>query len=226
MVDVIITTCNRIGFLKATLDSFIANTDLSLIDNIIITDDRSTDGTREYLSGLRSLNNVTLVFPTARIGLVPIFNEAFNLVTNDIICEFQDDVTFSENWLEGQLKLLEEFPGNFITGYDAPEHHVCKEFSGYKKKPSTRFVQLLGRRETFSKWFPMKPSRSFPTPAVVSGVSHGSNIDCKLYRSHLHKNKWSSNIEFIVIPELINTDNDSNSSSWRKYHGNEGVANA
>lgn len=217
-VDIIVTTRNRIGFLKRTLDSFFATVDLKMIGKVFISDDFSNDGTLDYLGELeRNCLNLEIIKANEHRGLVLSFNDAFQRAHGEFICEFQDDIIFKQDWLEKELRIFAKYEQegiDFITGFDAPEHHVNIFLEKFKIKPSSRFTQLLARRATWSRWFPMKPDFNFPTPSKRNGKRIGSNIDCNIYQSR--KNSWGSNVKFLVIPGLIEHLAEEKNSTWRK----------
>ena len=49
MLDIIYLTKNRLEFTKASFETLLKNTDWSLVQRLLIFDDESTDGTRNYL---------------------------------------------------------------------------------------------------------------------------------------------------------------------------------
>jgi len=49
MIDLILTTRNRLEGLKETLASFVANTSFELVEKLIIVNDGSDDGTEQFL---------------------------------------------------------------------------------------------------------------------------------------------------------------------------------
>lgn len=223
MIDVIVTTYNRLELFKKTMESFFLNTNLDLVDKIIISNDGSTDGTAEYLDELKKQFKKIIVLPQQqdRLGIIPRFNVALTYCTNNIICEFQDDIEFTPGWLETQLSHIDK--AHFITGFDAPEHTPFQRENGYMIKHSTRFTQLLARRAIWDQWFPMKPEHPFPTPTFKDGRQIGSNIDTNLYDKH--KNKANGKTKFLVVSGLIRHIAENENSTWRlpaeliKYSG-------
>ncbi len=217
MIDIIITTYNRVNFLRKTMESFFKNTDMSLVGQIIITDDGSNDGTIEYLESLKTeLQGIKIIHDGQRKGLIQRFNQAFLETKSEYVCEFQDDVILDNGWLSILLEKMEKYDkiAHFVTGFDAPEHNVCYSISeNYKIKPSSRFTQLLAKREIWSKWFPMEPMHSFPTPVLKDGEKIGSGIDCQIYRDQ--KNKWKSGVKFLVVPGLVQHIAEKKGSTWR-----------
>lgn len=214
VIDIILTTFNRVSHLKRTVDSFLACTDRKLISRLLVANDGSTDGTQGYLESLAAQHDFVRILPNPhkRCGLIPRFNQAFIESNTEIVCEIQDDIQFYHGWLEQQLAALEKYKGaDFISGYDGAEHKTFAVQDGYKIKYSNGFVQLLATRSTWSRWFPMAPKHPFPTPCVRNGKSIGSTIDCSIYG---RKNNRNGAVTYLVIPGLIHTAHRFN-SSWR-----------
>jgi len=215
MIDIIVTTYNRVDLLRLSMESFIQNTDMNLVAKIIITDDGSSDGTGEYLETLQAqIKGIEIVRDGQRKGIIPRFNEAFCRTQSLYICEFQDDVSFEKSWLTILFEHLQKHRKvDFVSGFDAPEHCVCKLGNGYKIKPSSLFTQLLAKKETWSKWFPMRPAHNFPTPSSKNGQRIGSGIDCKIYS--YCKNDWKSRVKFLVVPGIVHHIAEETGSTWR-----------
>lgn len=214
MIDVILTTFNRIGHLKRTVDSFFSCTDLSLIHRLIISNDGSTDGTAEYLAELAAQHSFVRLLenPQKRCGLITRFNQAYRETTTDPVCEIQDDIQFYPGWLHQQLAALEKYGGaDFVSGYDGAEHKTFATQDGFKVKYSNGFVQLLAKRATWDRWFPMRPLYPFATPCVRNGKSYGSTIDTQIYGK---KNNPNGTVTYLIIPGLIHTAHHCH-SSWR-----------
>jgi len=213
MFDVIITTYNRESLFKRTMHSFFANTDLDKINQIIISNDGSTDGTKEYIESIITQFPKIKLLPNQneRIGIIPRFNQAISLCNSLWVCEFQDDVEFEYGWLE---KLMEysNYDIDFITGYDAPDHKSFRSGSGYKIKHSSRFTQLLAKKSTWQKWFPMESQHNFPTPTMIGNNCIGSKIDVNIYH---RKNRQNGKVKYLVVPNLVRHNAERYNSTWR-----------
>lgn len=220
MIDVILTTFNRVDLLDRTICSFLEHTDLSLINKIIISNDGSKDGTAGYLEELaRDYPKIQLLpDPHIRKGLIPRFNEAFALCDSDTIVNMQDDIEFYPNWLELQTEALKTEGIHFVTGYDAPEHIAFSKIGEYDIKHSAGFIQLTAYRSTWQQWFPMEPEEDFPTPCKVNGYPIGSNIDTRIYRKR--KNDPYGKMRYLVIPGMKHLAQKTN-STWRKSKKSE-----
>lgn len=212
-IDFIITTRNRLDRFQQTMTSFLGTVGREHIRRLIVANDGSTDGTAEYVQRLAALYPFVMAMPDQENhrGLIPRFNAAFSLCDADVVCEFQDDVVFERGWLVKQLEALPY--ADFVTGFDAPEHQAFGTEDGYTIKHSSRFTQLLARRETWARWFPLAPRHDFPTPANVDGVRVGSGIDTAL--SGRRVNSAIPDARFVVVPSVQHMAEDPDSSTWR-----------
>ena len=217
-VDIIVTTFNRADLFKRTMDSFLQNTDMNMINKVIISNDGSTDKTKTVITNFKKKCPVPVeVLPdeNKRMGIIPRFNQAHALCKSKIICEFQDDVVFNARWLEIQMGYLNTRNVQFITGYDAIEHRDFNRLNNHVViKHSSRFTQLLAYKVIWDKFFPMKVMHPFPTPS--NGI--GSKIDINL--SYGRKNPARARTIFLCIPGLVDHVAEHNGSTWREGFNN------
>src|SRR4030042_1488548 len=134
MLDIILTTYNRIEFLKRTLDSIFTKT-RGVPYRLFVRDDCSTDGTADYLASLKNERLCHVALGKKRCGLRLGFNmlwgevEAYDLFHDKFpyLCYHQDDVEIlDERWAE---VLLEAYQGmkdtynvGFFSGCDYIQH--------------------------------------------------------------------------------------------------------
>lgn len=97
-------TYNCLGHTKTFLDSLRATVDLSA-NEVILIDDGSNDGTREYLSGLPSppffleLNN-------ANLGYAKSNNRGAQKATGEYLCFLNNDLVLTPGWLSPMVGLI------------------------------------------------------------------------------------------------------------------------
>ena len=132
MIDILMTTYNRVEFLKKTLDSLFQKTrDISY--RLFIVDDCSTDETPEYLSKLGHENLCHVSLSKRRHGV----RYGFNLLWSEskwydafyedfpYLCYFQDDVEILEDgWLGTLLEAYEEFFHDTTIGQSYILHSI------------------------------------------------------------------------------------------------------
>jgi glycosyltransferase involved in cell wall biosynthesis len=242
MIDVIITTYNRVDFLKRTIESFIDKNKM-IPYRLFVADDFSNDGTAEYLCGLRNQGIANILLSPKRNGVVYGFNSLWNWVDyldtwqeeSDYMCYFQDDLVSVKNeWL---LKAIEayEFLRNkekigFFSGCDAPEHPIDHEVIWNDDillmKKSTSATNLIAEKKFWRsigfvpRLNPDGTERGFPHK------NKGSHIDVYLtgYYSLARSNPSCSaenclreqNKMVMVLPSLEHLGHEDKVSTWRK----------
>jgi glycosyltransferase involved in cell wall biosynthesis len=99
MISVCIATYNGEKYIKEQLDSILCQ--LSELDEVIISDDGSTDATIEIINGYSDDSRIRLYFNTNKKGIVGNFENAMKNTRGDyLFLSDQDDV-----WLSGKLQL-------------------------------------------------------------------------------------------------------------------------
>lgn len=136
MIDVIVTTHNRVSFLKKTIESFIEK-NKTVPYRLFIADDMSNDGTGEYLLALQKrkvadiylgANNRGVTFGLDILWTVSDFFDFF-FSENQYLCYLQDDlVSVVDDWLLIALtayeELKEKYNIGFFSGHNALEHPI------------------------------------------------------------------------------------------------------
>jgi hypothetical protein len=121
MIDLLFLTHNRIEFTKASLTALIANTNWREVKTLILYDDDSSDGTREYLNGIKCPSRIERRYgkygsPVAVMndylcGLDPCDNRMFGKIDNDTMVP--------PRWLDEALKPMCKYPGLSLLGIEA-----------------------------------------------------------------------------------------------------------
>jgi len=110
-----ITTYNRLNYLKECVDSFIDTRSDTFSWQLIIADDHSTDGTKEYLKELEEKHNAIIIH-NDRSGIHHQVNSIIKALSNiefDLCFRCDDDITFLKNgWDRMYWKTIQR------TGYD------------------------------------------------------------------------------------------------------------
>ena len=112
LVSIVVTTYNGERFLKAQLDSIIAQTYQPI--EIIVVDDGSTDNTLNILNEYATNHkNVSVIKNEQNLGYVKNFEKGFSLAKGDYIapCD-QDDV-----WLPTKIDVLVNHIGDDAIAY-------------------------------------------------------------------------------------------------------------
>jgi glycosyltransferase involved in cell wall biosynthesis len=112
LVTVVIPVYNAMPYLKDALGSILAQTlqDVS----VLVLDDASTDGSSEYLDGLR--DSRLSVQHCTKQGLVSLLNMGMGLATSKYLaCMHADDISLPRR-LEKQVEVMEKDPGIVACG--------------------------------------------------------------------------------------------------------------
>lgn len=241
MLDIILTTYNRIEFLKRTLGSIFVKT-TGLPYRLFIIDDYSRDGTAEYLASLKNEHLCYVMLSKKRNGIRYGFNmlwaevEAYNSFYESFpyLCYHQDDVEIvDDKWAE---KLIEAYQSlkaihniGFFSGCDSPEHPVNKiiQWNGENLmlKSSQAFQNAIAEKDF---WRSIGPVPRFNPDGARVGFPNdgkGSNMDVWFTgcysKSRFNSGSASPNCSFLqkksvmVIP-LMKHLGESENSTWRK----------
>jgi len=242
MVDIIVTTYNRLELLKKMLDSLFKTT--SLPYRLFISDDASTDGTPEYLQSLRNENLIQILINKRRSGITYGFNQLWNLVDLydsfyeefPYLCYLQDDIQITEDgWLnlliEAYEALRDEHNIGFFCGYHAPDHPQADMIKWNDRiilfKKSSRMTNLIAEKKFWRsigyvpRLNPDGSERGFPN------AHRGSQIDL-WFTGCMSGSRQTPNVsapnsscnqgkKIMVIPGLIEHGAEWKKSTWR--HG-------
>jgi len=106
-VSVVIPTYNRLEFLKQAIDSLLNQSHPP--DEIIVVDDGSSDGTKEYLKKIsKKYKIIKYYYFTKNCGPSKARNLGIKNATGDIICFFDDDQIAHKNWIKEIVKTFKE----------------------------------------------------------------------------------------------------------------------
>ena len=110
----IISVFNGLQFTKACLDSLHQTVDLSTHE-VIVVDDVSTDGTREFLARLRE-PACRVMLNEARRNFAANNNAAAAIARGEFLCLLNNDLVLRPGWLEPMLRAFELFPAAGLVG--------------------------------------------------------------------------------------------------------------
>lgn len=77
---------------------------------VILVDDGSTDGTRAFLETLKARPNYKIVLNDQNLGFAKSNNRGVAVAQSDTLVLINNDLLFSDGWLEPMLELLETLP--------------------------------------------------------------------------------------------------------------------
>lgn len=148
-VSVVIPNRNNLDTLPAALASVEAQ---QMPDtDIIVVDDGSTDGSREWLAQAAEDMQNLRVLHTESLGPAGARNEAISVCCAPIIAFLDSDDTWERGKLRVQIEYMERYPeiGFTFTDYrhfgpDGDDRGTCFEYwkSDYRRQPPSHFFQL------------------------------------------------------------------------------------
>lgn len=245
MIDILITTFNRLDFLKETVETFIQKNTL-LPYRLFIIDDCSTDGTADYLLGLKNTMKIDLYINAFRRGLAfnlnfvwkatKFFDEFFE--EYPYLCYLQDDMrSVGDDWLlkvvtaYEELKLREKYNIGFFSAYHSPEHPIVesiehddrqmfikKSNSGKNMIAEKSFWQSIGH---IPRHNPDGSSRGMPNDGKGSEIDiwlEGCYSGSKHHPTHCSPNcSYNQGKNILVIPGLLeHMGEDQKKSTWQQ----------
>lgn len=112
-ITFIMSVYNGIGYTRACLESLRRTVDISRHE-VIIVNDTSTDGTREFLAALPAPFRV--LFNDQKRSFAANNNAAARLARGDLLCLINNDLVLTDGWLEPMLDAFEKLPGTGVVG--------------------------------------------------------------------------------------------------------------
>lgn len=111
-LTITIPTFNRSIYLKDAIDSVLKQsyTDFELI----ILDNASTDGTKDIVNQFKD-NRITYKNSNVKLELTHSINRSFNYCYNDYLMIFHDDDIMEVNFLEDNLKAIQQDPELYLV---------------------------------------------------------------------------------------------------------------
>lgn len=158
-----ITTFNRLDFLKSCIESFQSTKSQNISWEIIIADDGSTDGTKEYLANLKLGHQIKYI-KNKNVGIIHQVNSILKYLSTidfDLCFKIDDDIFFQkEGWDILYWKTIER------TGYD----HLI--FYDKKWQPHSNLERPISAGDLISNCLPEIIQGAFYTltPRVISEV--------------------------------------------------------
>ena len=116
-IDILVLTYNNLKLNKVCINSILQKTAYPNY-RLIIVDNLSTDGTREYLKQLdaQHLNNVTIILNDSNLGFAGGNNVGMRISDGDYIVLLNNDTVVTRGWLTAMSKHLENNPRMGMCG--------------------------------------------------------------------------------------------------------------
>lgn len=108
MVTIIMPVYNQLEFTKQAVESLQKFTNKDDYE-LIIVNNASTDGTKEYLQYLCNINkNISYLDNKENYGWIKALNQAYPLINSEFVLWANNDILFEEDWLPRMLKRFED----------------------------------------------------------------------------------------------------------------------
>lgn len=211
-VDILLATYNGEQYLKEQLDSILSQSYSEF--RLLISDDSSTDSTREILKEYVQKDNRIIVFNQDKnLGVVKNFEFLLNKVENDYYMFSDQDDIWKENKIEKSIKTLEETNSDLIyTDLEVVDSNLNVTYNSYWKlkgiynkiKRYNNFESLylnnfvtgctiLSKKELISEVLPLPNDSKFVLhdywiPLILSQKYKISYIEEPLIKYRQHKN--------------------------------------
>ncbi|MGF6353641.1 GT2 family glycosyltransferase [Paenibacillus sp. 4624] len=116
LVSIIVLTYNQLEYTKKCIDSIINKTAYSRYE-IIIVDNMSTDGTKEYLIELeKNVEQVTIILNDTNYGFAGGNNIGLKKAKGDFFILLNNDTVVTRGWLTGLIKHFNDDPQLGLLG--------------------------------------------------------------------------------------------------------------
>jgi len=189
---IIIPVHNEEAYLRNTLNSIINQTHLP--SNLIIVNDHSTDGTQEIIdeftsihSFIHSVSTESSIKHEPGSKVINAFNKGLSLLDSnyDIICKFDGDLIFPENYLEKiseKFKLSEKY--GMVGGFCYIEKEGAWQIERLTGKDHIRGALKAYRKACFEQIGKLKPSMGWDTVDELLAQYHGWDV-CTIESLHV-----------------------------------------
>ncbi len=140
--DVIVLAWNKLEVTKSFVESFFAHTAVNC--RLIIIDNGSSDGTREYLISLKGTDKIGVkaVINPENLGFVKGMNQGIAISNAPYVCLANNDLLFTDGWLEEIIRLFES---NSSLGVLNPNSNNLGARPA-ENEPVSQFAKRLGEK--------------------------------------------------------------------------------
>lgn len=107
--SIVMALCNLLGFTRLCVDYIRKNTTTPY--ELVIVDNGSTDGTREYIADLSKEIDVKYLRNDTNLGPIIAINQGIRAAKCEYICQMHNDVViFERGWLDKMISIMEREP--------------------------------------------------------------------------------------------------------------------
>ncbi len=141
--SIIVTTYNQLPYTKMCLESIAAFVPAGY--ELVVVDNASADGTREYLKGLAAADpGMKVIFNRRNRGFPAAANQGLRAASKDVLVLLNNDMVVSRNWMENLLNCLAEAGAGMVGP-------MCNFISGAQRIPTT--YKDMGEMHAFAEAF-------------------------------------------------------------------------
>ena len=144
--SIIIPTFNSIETIEPLLHSLENQTMASSDYEIIVVDDLSSDGTREFLESYKAENNLQILLQDTNFGIGPARNRAIGIAKSDILLFLDSDMEVEPDWIESHTVPMENGIWDGSVGYVLHDVNMSSIFTRYLNDPR-RGAKRFGENE-------------------------------------------------------------------------------
>jgi glycosyltransferase involved in cell wall biosynthesis len=162
-VDLLYLACNRLEFTRETFSALIANTDWDRVQQCVVFDDGSVDGTAEWLQANIARVPAPTHFARTRFGSpVTAMVDFIRSSRAPILAKTDNDAMLPPGWLRQSLAVLDRHPELALLGIEAMYPHNADAALERTYAPA-QFISGLGlyRRSAFARSVPRMFRRWF-----------------------------------------------------------------
>jgi len=168
-VSVITRVHNNREITKRCIESIQKNTRNIEYEHIVI-DNGSTDGTAEYLRGL----DFILISNEKNAGCAAALNQGIEKASGEYVCNVDNDVVVSENWLEPLVETAEQIHDAGIVSPGTREGRLDYDFEKYAANYKRRMNSVVARE--FGGWCMLIKRKMFE---LAGNFSEEFNMYCE-----------------------------------------------
>ncbi|HUF17879.1 MAG TPA: glycosyltransferase [Thermoanaerobaculia bacterium] len=143
-VSIVVVTFDNLAFTRQCLESVFSNT-LHPNFEVIVVDNASSDGTREYLSRVETEHqNVRIILNDTNTGFAHANNQGLRAASGDFLVLLNNDTVVPRGWLSGLLRHLRDPEVGLVNS--------VTNFSGNESRIDVSYSDMAGMEEFAARY--------------------------------------------------------------------------